>query len=228
MIKNYLGKRKYDLAIFDLDGVLTETSEQHYLAWKTLADELEIDFDRELNELLKGVSRMASLELILDHNNVANNFDELEKVVLATKKNDIYKGLIEHFTPNNLFNGVIELFYNLKEAGLKIALGSASNNARTLLGKMDILDYFDVIVDPNSVEKGKPDPGIFLKAAEFLGINPERSIGFEDAIAGVKAIKAANMYAIGIGDEESLFEADLVFKEIKAFDYQHIYQSDTL
>ncbi len=212
----------YKCAIFDLDGVLTETSEQHYEAWKVLADELGIDFDRDYNEHLKGVSRMESLELILKNGNKTDAFSEEEKIELATRKNDLYKELIAGFTPDNLFEGVRELFDILKSRDIKIALASASRNAPSLIKNMGIADDFDVVVDPTSVEKGKPDPAIFLQGAKILGIDPKDCIGFEDAYAGVTAIKSAGMYAVGIGSKEILPHADIVYPHIKDVEIKKI------
>lgn len=207
--------RKYDLAIFDLDGVLTETSVQHYIAWKSLADELGIEFDLDYNEKLKGVSRLESLELILIKGNMEKAFSSEEKNKLATKKNNLYIALIEDFTRKDLFPGVIVLFEMLIDLGIKIALASASNNAKKLLENMAIAQYFDLIVDPSQLKQGKPSPEIFLKAASTLAIDPKRCIGFEDAVAGISAIKGAGMYAVGIGDPEVLCEADIVYPQIQ-------------
>ncbi len=212
----------YKCAIFDLDGVLTETSEQHFEAWKVLADELGIDFDREYNEHLKGVSRMESLELILKNGNKTDAYSDEEKAELATRKNELYKELIAGFTPDNLFEGVRELFDILKSKGIKIALASASRNAPALIKNMGIAEDFDVVVDPTSVEKGKPDPAIFLQAPNTLGIDPKDCIGFEDAYAGVTAIKSAGMYAIGIGSKDNLPHADVVYPHIKDVDIKSL------
>ena len=210
---------KYKLGIFDLDGVLTETSEQHYQAWKVMADELGLSFDREMNEQLKGISRMASFEVILRENHKTEAFSEDEKLKLITRKNEIYKSMIQAFTPENLFEGVSALFAYMKKLDMKIALASASHNGPTLLDKMGVADLFDVVVNPGEVKHGKPAPDIFLAAAEKLGIDPLDCIGFEDAVAGVSAIKQAGMFAVGIGDAGLLKEADIVFKEMKDFDY---------
>ncbi len=212
-------KGKYELAIFDLDGVLTATSEQHYQAWKVLAKELNIPFDRDVNELLKGISRMESLEIILKSGGKNQCYSEAEKISLTYRKNEIYKRMIRYFSPDNLFHGVRPLFEFLKEQGIKIALASASNNAPHLLKCMKIDESFDVVVNPSSIAKGKPDPEIFLTAAKHLGVNPEICIGFEDAIAGVKAIKSAGMFAVGIGDSTSLSEADVIIDHIANLDY---------
>lgn len=202
------------LFVFDLDGVLTETSHQHYKAWKQLADELGIEIDLTFNETLKGVSRMDSLRKILARGNQLNKFSEEQQVALATKKNEHYKTLISTFTREQLFEGVIELFDELKERGIKIALGSASKNGPTLLKAMKVEDYFDYVVDPRTV-RGKPFPDIFLKACNVFDIDPSNAVGVEDAVSGVKAIKTAGMYAIGIGNKDVLAEADIIYDHVK-------------
>jgi beta-phosphoglucomutase len=201
--------------VFDMDGVLTETSEQHYLAWKTLAEKLDISINREFNERLKGVSRMESLDEILKYGGQLDKYSEEEKIEFAIQKNENYKKMIESITEENLFEGVRELFEKLKQRGIKIAIGSASRNAPTLIDNMGIRKYIDYIVNPDEISKGKPAPDTFLKAAKELGFAPSQCIGVEDAIAGVEAIKAAGMYAIGIGDAITLSKADVVYKETK-------------
>lgn len=200
--------------IFDMDGVITETSEQHFLAWKTLAAMLGINFDKEFNENLKGISRLESMKRILEYGNMLDKYSLVEIEKMTFLKNEYYKNLISDFKPENVFDGVVELFRELKIQGLKIAIGSASYNAPTLIKSMKLENYVDYIVNPGEVDKGKPAPDIFLKAAERLGVNPQECIGVEDALAGVKAIKSAGMYAIGIGDKEILKEADIVFEHI--------------
>lgn len=209
-----------ELFVFDLDGVLTETSEQHYLAWKMIADELGIPFDKKRNELLKGISRMESLEILLQ--NASRNFSDDEKAILATNKNMYYKHLINDFSPANLFHGVIELLDDLKRQQIKIALASASYNAPLLIEKLGIKTYFDVVVDPGTIRYGKPNPEIFLEAAYLLNVNPINCIGVEDAIAGVTAIKSAGMYAIGIGEPDTLENADIVYASVSELNYQNI------
>lgn len=203
------------LFIFDLDGVLTETSEQHFYAWRELARSIGIDFDREFNEKLKGISRMDSLDLILKHGGVFENYTQEEKEVLAKNKNDYYLELINEFTRDNLFEGVEELFIELRNRNIKIAIGSASKNAPLLIEKMGISQYIDYIVNPEQIAQGKPAPDTFLDAANYFNIDPKFCIGVEDAIAGVDAIKSANMFAIGIGEKDILVKADIVFNTTK-------------
>lgn len=202
--------------IFDLDGVLTDTAEYHFLAWQQLASKLGIEFSRADNELLKGVDRMGSLELILQLGQKQLSQDE--KLTLAEQKNAKYLKLVETMSPADLFPGVLPLFSSLKAAGVKTALASASKNAALVLQKLCIPDLFDYVADSNLIKNGKPDPEIFLTCAQALGVAPERCIGVEDAPAGVTAIKAAGMYALGIGEEHALTQADLVIPAISALD----------
>lgn len=197
--------------IFDLDGVLTETSQQHFEAWKTLALMLGIEIDEVFNERLKGVSRIDSLKEILAFGNKEGKYTETELEKLAFTKNEYYKNLIAAFTRDNVFEGVVTLMETLRQKGIKIAIGSASHNAPTLIKAMELEAYIDYIVDPSEVKNGKPAPDIFLKAAKALDVRPEECIGVEDAVAGVKAIKAAGMFAVGIGDANLLKEADIVY-----------------
>lgn len=198
--------RELKAVIFDLDGVLTDTAEYHYLAWKELADELGIPFDREFNENLKGVDRMASFNLILSRSDL--QLSEEEKVRLATSKNDRYKKLIEQMGPEDLLPGAVELLQSLKEQGIKVALASASKNAQFIVERLDIAKYFDHIVDANIVEIQKPDSEVFIRAAEAVGAHPHHCIGVEDAAAGIEAIRNCGMLAVGIGNPELLAQAE--------------------
>jgi beta-phosphoglucomutase len=165
---------------------------------------------------------MASFEIILRENDKEALYTEDEKLRFITQKNEIYKKLICDFTPDNLFEGVVELFQYLKSNKVQIALASASHNGPDLLRSMGIEDLFDVVVDPGTIEHGKPAPDIFLEAAKQLGIEPTECIGFEDAVAGISAIKAAGMFAVGIGDSNILTEADIVFSAIKMFETPYL------
>ncbi|MCT4687658.1 beta-phosphoglucomutase [Vallitalea sp.] len=206
---------KYKLFIFDMDGVITETSEQHYQAWKQLAKEIGIEIDRKFNEKLKGVSRIESLERILEYANKTNDFTEDDKLELATRKNENYKEMILKFTEENLFEGVKDLFAELKKRNIKIAIGSASKNAPTLVRLLGIEADVDYIVNPAEVKRGKPAPDIFLKAAEHMGVDIPECIGVEDAEAGIEAIKSAGMFAVGIGDSKVLKKADIIYEQTK-------------
>lgn len=202
--------------IFDLDGVLTDTAQTHYRAWKRLADEIGVPFDLETNERLKGVDRMASLEIILER--APRTYSDQEKRALADIKNAYYVQEIAAVGPQDLFDGAREVLAAARAAGLKLGLASASRNAPALLRKLGIADCFDYIADAGRIVRAKPDPAIFLDVAAALGVPPHRCIGVEDAAAGIEAIHAAGMAAVGIGDAHALRHADAVIPHIKAFD----------
>jgi alpha,alpha-trehalose phosphorylase len=185
--------------IFDLDGVLTNTAEFHYLAWKRLAEEMGWRFDRIVNERLKGVSRLDSLEIMLEHTGV--ELPTAEKVQLAHRKNEYFGELIRTIKPGALLPGMAELLGTLREAGVKTAVASVSHNVWEIVGRLGITDSVDAIVDPAALVKGKPDPEVFFKAADMLGVPYEDCAAVEDAQVGVDAIKAARMLAVGIGSE---------------------------
>lgn len=193
--------------IFDLDGVLTDTAEDHYQAWQALANSYGFAFDREVNHRLKGVDRRNSLRLILEHAGAeveAERFD-----AMLAEKNDIYRERLAAYSPADLFAGVGALFDGLRAAGLKIGLASASRNAPDVVRLLGIADQFDFIADAGAVANAKPAPDIFLACAHGMGLRPDQCIGIEDAEAGVSAIHAAGMVAIGIGSEEALPDADM-------------------
>jgi beta-phosphoglucomutase len=194
--------------IFDLDGVIVDTAVYHYKAWKRLANELGFDFTEEQNEQLKGVSRVRSLQLILGWGGVTKT--EAEQTELATRKNEWYVDMINQMTPAEILPGALTFLEACRAAGLKTALGSASKNSMTILNKVGIAHLFDTIVDGNHVSAPKPDPEVFLKGAEALGVAPAECVVFEDAIAGVQAAKNGGMKAVGIGSPETLSKADLV------------------
>lgn len=208
---------KIEAVIFDLDGVITDTASFHYKAWKILADELGIYFDEEINERLKGIDRLGSFEIILEKSEKLYSHEE--KVLLADKKNEYYKELINTMTPQDILPGAIDVLKQLKASGIKTGLASVSKNAFTVLDRLGIKDNFDYVADAAKVKKGKPDPEIFLTVAENLGVSPRYCLGVEDAEAGVKAIKSAGMYAVGIGDGVILCEADDVISGLDKFDF---------
>lgn len=189
---------KYTAAIFDLDGVICFTDKYHYLAWKALADEENIYFDEKINNRLRGVSRMESLEIILERANKV--YTDEEKVAMATKKNDIYKELLVQMSPADLPEDVAKTLKGLKEGGVKIAIGSSSKNARTILNQIGLGDAFDEISDGNNISNSKPDPEVFQKAAEMLGLDPKDCLVVEDAKAGIAAAKAGGFDCAGIGE----------------------------
>jgi beta-phosphoglucomutase len=203
-------------ALFDLDGVIVDTAIYHFQAWRRLANELGFDFTEHQNEQLKGISRMESLELILQWGN--KELSETEKLGWASKKNEWYLELITHMTPKEILPGVKVFLDGLKEENIKIALGSASKNSKMILNKIDLFHYFDAIIDGNNITKGKPDPQVFLMGAEATGSLPSECVVFEDAQAGIEAAKAAGMYAVGIGDRNVLKKADLVVKSFEFLD----------
>lgn len=194
------------VAIFDLDGVIVDTAKYHYLAWKRLADELKIDFTLEDNERLKGVSRMKSLEIILEIGN--RILDQEAKDALAEKKNNWYKEYIEKMDESELLKGTKELIESIKEAGVKVVLGSASKNAMLILTKVNILHYFDAVIDGTKVKNAKPDPEVFLLGAEAVGATAKDCVVFEDAEAGIEAAHRAGMIAVGVGESNTLKNSD--------------------
>lgn len=196
--------------IFDMDGVITETSEMHYKAWKKLADKLGITFTKKENEALKGISRRASLMKILEFGNQTKQYDESELLRMMEEKNNYYLSLIQAYTEKDVNPGILKFMQNLKANHIKIAVASASKSASFLIDVLGLKKYVDYIVDPAMVP-GKPNPDIFLKAAEALGLNSSDCVGIEDAQSGIEAIKAADMYAIGIGDQDILGQADIVY-----------------
>lgn len=208
--------RACDALVFDLDGVLTDTAHTHYRAWKRLADGIGVPFDLQVNERLKGVDRMASLEIILER--ASRIYSSDEKRALADTKNGYYVQEIANVGPQDLFDGVREVLDAARAAGLKLGLASASRNAPALLDKLGIADRFDYIADAGRIVRAKPDPAIFLDVAAALGVPAHRCIGVEDAAAGIEAIHAAGMAAVGIGDARALRHADAVIPRIADFD----------
>ena len=206
--------KKYCAVIFDMDGVLTETSHQHFEAWQALANRLGYHLPPSVLDEVRGISRYDSLEIVLKVGNINDKFNVLEKQALADLKNKLYVSSIKSFNRDNLSVGTLPLLEYLKQNGIKIALASASNNAVQLLVNMGIIDYFDAIVDPKSVLCGKPAPDLFLKAAELLGVPPHTCIGVEDAYAGIESIKSAGMLPLGIGNKEVLTNCDLIFSSL--------------
>lgn len=196
--------------IFDLDGVIVDTAKYHYLAWKKMANQLGFDFTLEQNELLKGVSRVKSMEILLEIGDIS--ISQQEKEHYMHQKNEHYLSFITQMDETEMLPNILKILKYLKENGIAIALGSASKNAKLILETLQITHYFEVIIDGNEVSKAKPDPEVFLLAAHRLNKKPEECIVIEDAAAGVEAAKTANMLCIGIGENDILKEADYVFK----------------
>jgi beta-phosphoglucomutase len=206
--------------IFDLDGVIVDTARYHYLAWKKIANALNIDFTHEHNELLKGVSRVRSLDIILDLGNIQASQEDKDKWLF--QKNEDYLSYLTDVDESEILPGVLPILQFLKEKNQAIALGSASKNARPILEKTGILSFFDVIVDGNDVTNAKPDPEVFLKAAQLLNISPTDSIVFEDSVAGVQAANIGKMTSIGIGSKTVLHQAKYVFEDFTQIDKNFI------
>lgn len=209
-----------EACLFDLDGVLVDTAKYHYLAWKQLANTLGLDFTEKENEQLKGISRVESLRKIL--NWAGMEMPQEKQDELASLKNGWYVEMISGMTQNEVLPGALKLLDELKKSQIKIGLGSASKNAKLILDNTGLKPYFDALVDGNIVSKSKPDPEVFLRGAELLGVSPEYCVVFEDASAGVEAAIKGNMKAIGIGNEEELGEAQLVVEDLTAIDLRTI------
>lgn len=211
---------RIDACIFDLDGVIVDTAKYHYRAWKRLANELGFDFTEEQNELLKGLSRTRSLEIILEIGRV--QLSAAEQAVLAARKNEWYVEMIRHMQPDEVLPGAREFLESLREANVKTALGSASKNAGTILEKVGLAALFDVVVDGNAVTASKPDPEVFLRGAAGLHADPAYCVVFEDAVAGVQAAKAGGMKAVGIGDAAVLHTADMIVSGLGEMSLQRL------
>lgn len=190
--------------LFDLDGVLTDTAEYHYKAWKHLGESLGINIDRQFNETLKGVSREESLEKLLVYGGREQDFSRKEREVLAATKNKYYVDMIQEIDASDVFPGIVELLKELKKAGIKVALASASKNGSFLLDCLGLTNYFDSIADPESVAKGKPAPDIFELAAKNVGLSPRDCVGIEDAQSGIQAILASGAFPVGVGNKKVL------------------------
>jgi beta-phosphoglucomutase len=199
--------------IFDLDGVIVDTARYHFLAWQRLAEEMGFDFTEDHNEALKGVSRMASLEILLRVGGIVK--DDEEKIELATRKNNWYVEYISRMTPDEILPGSIDLLNMLRSEGILTAIGSASRNAGMILDRIGLRTMFDAIVDGNKIHSAKPDPEVFLKGAEELGLAPENCVVFEDAQAGIEAALAGGMKCIGVGSPINLGRANLVVPDLK-------------
>lgn len=206
--------------IFDLDGVIVDTAKYHYLAWQKIANQLGIEFTPEHNEELKGVSRVRSLDLILELGKIEASQEN--KNLWLVQKNEDYLSYLVDMDESEILSGVVPVLKFLKEKNQLIALGSASKNARPILEKTGIISYFDAIVDGNDVTNAKPDPEVFLRAAKLLNVAPENAIVFEDSVAGVQAANIANMTSVGIGEGKILHEAKFIFPDFTHIDEQFV------
>ena len=194
-------------AIFDLDGVIVFTDKFHYLAWKKMADGMGVYFDETINNRLRGVSRMDSLEIILERYEGPALSDE-RKLELANEKNETYREYLATMTPDDVSDEVRNTLSELRRRGYKLALGSSSKNARFILNQVKLTDYFDAISDGTNITRSKPDPEVFLKAAEFIGVDPAECMVVEDAYAGIDAAKAGGMMSAAIGDASEYEKSD--------------------
>ncbi|MGC9375380.1 MAG: beta-phosphoglucomutase [Bacteroidales bacterium] len=201
--------QKIKAIIFDLDGVIVDTAVFHYQAWKKLANSMGFDLTEAQNEQLKGISRLESLDILLEIGKIDSISDE-EKQQLATRKNEWYRENILKMTPRDILPGVKNFLKDLKKAHYKIAIGSSSKNAGTILERIGMKNFFDAVVDGTKITRSKPDPEVFLKGAQELNIPPEQCLVFEDADSGIEAAKNAGMKTIGVGSSENLPKADKV------------------
>ncbi|MDG3583999.1 beta-phosphoglucomutase [Galbibacter pacificus] len=208
--------------IFDLDGVIVDTAKFHFLAWKKAAAEFNFELTPELNEKLKGVSRIDSLNKILKWANASVTNEKFAE--LSSDKNEDYLSYVQKMTKKDILPGVYNVLSNLKEDNYPMALGSASKNASTILEKVGLLDMFDSIVDGNSVRKAKPDPEVFLIAAKNLKIPPKKCIVFEDSEAGITAANNAGMISVGIGNKKHLGHADYMFDNFNEITFDFLKQ----
>ena len=206
--------------IFDLDGVIVDTAKFHFLAWRKLANDLGFDFTEEQNEQLKGVSRVESLKRILKWGNMELTEDEFQRQMAM--KNENYLSYVDKMDSNEILPGVEKVLDYLREQKIPFALGSASKNARPILKKIDLYDKFDAIVDGTDVSKAKPDPEVFLIAADKLKVRPQDCVVFEDSVAGVQAANIGEMTSIGIGEDKVLSEADYIFTDFTEIDLKFI------
>lgn len=203
---------KYKGVIFDLDGVICFTDELHYLAWKALADRLNIYFDREINQRMRGVSRMDSLNILLEKSDV--EYSEVQKEAFAAEKNAIYADSLRKMSEKDVSDDVRQTLKTLREKGVKIALGSSSKNAQAILERIGLEEMFDAVSDGNGLEKFKPDPEVFLKAAEKLGLEPKDCLVVEDAVAGIDAGVAGGFATAGIGPASGYDKAEYKIEKV--------------
>ncbi len=208
------------LYTFDLDGVIVDTAKYHFLGWSFIAKKFGADLSPSDNEQLKGLSRMDSIEKLLEMKGISISEDEKKR--LATLKNDYYVELIQGLSPKDILPGAIDLIKLLREKGISVALGSSSRNARFILEKLEIESYFDVIIDGNDVSKAKPDPEVFLLSALRLGIDPSECVVLEDSASGIDAARIAGMKSIGVGSNSILAKANIVVASLEELDFEKL------
>lgn len=199
--------------IFDLDGVICSTDQYHYLAWKALADRLGLPFDERVNGRLRGVSRMESLEIILGEH--SGDYSAEEKLSLAEEKNQIYRSYLSAMTPGELPRGVRMTLCTLRQRGYLLAIGSSSRNAKQILSRLGLGDFFDAVADGTMITRSKPDPEVFLLAASMLGVSPEHAIVIEDARSGIRAAKAGRFRTIGIRTDGNDPDSDISVRKLQ-------------
>ncbi len=205
---------KFKAVIFDLDGVICFTDEYHYRAWKAMADEMGIPFDRTVNNRLRGVSRMASLDIILEKY-TGPALSQADKEKLAQKKNDLYRASLAEMSPKDLSDEVRETLNTLRDMGLRLAIGSSSKNTPFILGQIGLAGFFDAVSDGNNITRSKPDPEVFVKAAEMLGLAPDRCLVVEDAVSGAEAGHAGGMKVACLGDAAEHGAGDYNMRSIR-------------
>ena len=203
----------YDAVIFDLDGVICYTDEYHYQAWKAMADSIGVYFDREINNRLRGVSRMASLEIVVER--ASGEFSLAEKEELADQKNELYKKLLANMSPADLSDEVKSTLDELRRRGYRLAIGSSSKNTPFILRQIGLGDYFDAVSDGNNITRSKPDPEVFEKAAQMLCMEPKRCLVVEDAVSGAEAAHRGGMKAACVGDASRAKAGDYNLKSVK-------------
>lgn len=207
-----------EAVIFDLDGVIVSTDEYHYRAWKVIADEEGIYFDREINERLRGVSRMESLDIILERANKV--YSDTEKTKLAERKNSVYRNLLNELSSNDILPGVMDTLELLKSHNIKIAIGSSSKNTEFILRKIGLDNAFDAVSDGNQIKNSKPDPEVFLLAANKLNLQPINCLVVEDANAGIEAAVRGNMKSLAVGSAFGNKNSTLSLENLKEFNYE--------
>ncbi len=211
---------KIEACIFDLDGVIVDTARYHYIAWKEIARELGFEFSELHNERLKGVSRMTSLDILLEVGNIVLNDGQKQK--MAEKKNNRYVSLISQMSPDEILPGVVDFLKQVRSEGLKTAIGSASKNTPLILERLDLIKFFDAVIDGNKVSQAKPNPEVFIKGAFALNVLPGNCVVFEDASAGIEAAVNGGMMSVGIGQMENFHDADLVIPGFKDFNLKKL------